>query len=81
MCDEELQYISGRSDATISNTGFTPYSEDEVPEHGLVTELPVALRYRGRRQVAEQGELVVVEVLQKLRWVNAGTTWLNKSTK
>lgn len=46
---------------------FTPDSEDEVPEHGLVTELPVALRDGRGGEVAEQGELVVVKVPEELR--------------
>lgn len=43
---------------------ISPDGKDKVAEHGVLPELPVALGHGGRGKVAEQGELVGVDVLQ-----------------
>lgn len=61
-----------RKDAEILCLSFEvirsiPHCQHEVTEHGIFGKLPVALSYGRGRQVAEQGQLVLVEVLQQLR--------------
>ena len=46
---------------------LAPDGKNEVAEHGVVPQLPVALGHGRRGKVAEQGELVGVDILQQLR--------------
>ena len=45
---------------------LAPDGEDKVAEHGVLPELPVALGHGRRGKVAEQGELIGVDILQQL---------------
>lgn len=53
-------------EAIISRTSFSPYGQDKITEHGISVELPVTLGYGRRRQVREQRQLVIINVLEKL---------------